>query len=362
MNKTEILLVVEDWISFYNQAEALAKGLQKIGIDYQIIRNSDVKKNNLLYKIINPKVVVGVGSWFSYNIFVKLPTKLGLKTIPWIVSDGKVYRYIKNFNKLNLILTPSNYCKNIFKRDGIVETKIKILPEATDPEFWSPAPEYQLNEFIKMLSISSSFPLQPKFDLFSIKKDDIPILLTIGGDATSKGAQEVIQALAKIDKKIPWIYLIKTWPQTHTFKRALEEFKLLKKYGLEDRVRYIVGEFSQEFIRNLLNLCDIYVAPSRGEGFGLPFVQAQMCEKPIISIDALSIKEIVENGKTGFLAKPSNGDNLRADIDDLKKHLAILITDKKLRQKMGIQARTSAVKKFNPKTIATKLIDYIHSI
>jgi hypothetical protein len=43
------------------------------------------------------------------------------------------------------------------------------------------------------------------------------MILTVGGDAASKGAQEVMQALAIIDNKAPdWKYICKVWPQPCT--------------------------------------------------------------------------------------------------------------------------------------------------
>jgi len=169
--------------------------------------------------------------------------------------------------------------------------------------------------------------------------------------------------LANLDKNLKWFYIMKAWPQEHTFKRGQEEFALIKKFGLENRVRYMVTDFSIEFVKNLINICDIYVAPSRGEGFGLPFVQAELCEKPIISVEALSIVDVVDNGKTGFLAKSMKEEGiLKANIEDLTMYLDKLIRDKNLREEMGRNGRKFAIENFSPKLIAGKLVEYINSI
>ena len=47
------------------------------------------------------------------------------------------------------------------------------------------------------------------------------MILTVGGDAASKGAQEVMQALALTDTEAPnWRYVCKVWPQPRTVQRA----------------------------------------------------------------------------------------------------------------------------------------------
>jgi len=275
------------------------------------------------------------------------------------VSDDKVEDHIDEYNQLDLILTPSKYCQKVFVRDGIKEEKVKVMAEAVDDDFWRGDLAKETEKYMELMTIKLTFPILAKHDLKEIKRKQIPILLTIGGDATSKGAQEVIQALARI-KTAEWLYIIKTWPQAHTFKRGAEEFELLKKYGLGDRVRYIVADFCQEFVRGLLSMCDIYVAPSRGEGFGLPFIQAQMCGKPVVGIKALSVEEVVKDGETGLLAKAIRKDGLvMAEVDDLSRCIEKLLVDKKLREEMGRKGREYAKTNYSPKVIAEKLLSFI---
>lgn len=360
-----LLLVAEHGYSFVNQAQALSKGLSKIGIDNVVERIDSFCLPYQKLQVFEPDLVIGVGSWHSYLTLVKEPQKLGFKVIPWIVSDGKIDQYIEEYNQLGLILTPSQHCKQIFIRDGINEKNIKVLPEAVDPDFWQQLQETRLTSLLRLISISDpELSLPFKFDLIRLRKEKVPILFTTGGSATSKGTQEVITALGEVNKKIkgvPWIYIIKTWPSINSFQDSAKELKLAKKFGILENIRYIVGEFSQEFMRGLMSLCDIYIAPSRSEGFGLPLVEAQMCGKPVISIEATSTREIIKHGETGFLAKANFDEGYpRAEIKDLSLFIEVLLTDKRLRSKMGRNAKTHAVEKFNPKTIAQQMLSLIN--
>jgi len=224
--------------------------------------------------------------------------------------------------------------------------------------FWKKISDCQLNPFLNLISISNEgLDLPFFFDLAKIRQKRIPILFTTGGDATNKGAQEVIAALGKIGLSIPWLYIIKTWPSVNSFEYSTQELKLAKKLGIHERIRYIVGEFSAEFMRNLMNCCDIYIAPSRTEGFGLPLVEAQLCEKPVIMMKATSIKEIIQENQTGFMVNYKIiSHQPRAEVSELTLALEKLLTNPKLREEMGKNARTFAIDHFSPTIIASKLV------
>lgn len=362
----KILLVVQDWISFYSQAEALSEGFKKIGVPFSFVRIEELKSNPEIFKKYTAYTVLGVGSWHSYDYFVDLPLKYGCKAvIPWIVSNGRIEKssFVAALNKLKKIVTPSEYCKNVFIKYEIESEIIEVIPEAVDTDFWNPAPIEDSYKFLELFSVRHKLYPQNKYDLVELKKSGVPFLLTTGGDATSKGSQEVLKALSLLPKNLKWVYIIKTWPQYHTFEKGLEEYELIKKLHLEDRVRYVMGEFSKDFMRDLMNACDIYVSPSITEGFGLPFVQAQLCSKPIISVNSLSIKELVKHNETGYLTSfKQRGEYVFADISDLKNYLEILLKDKELRLKMGREGSKFARQNFSPETIAKRFCDVISSI
>jgi len=342
----------------------LAVGLKQIGVKCELVLISKKNEVKEKYTKFKPDVVVGIGAWDRYPELVENPLQNGFKVLPWLVSDDVVRGYVDDLNKLEIILTTSSYCRDVFIRDGIKAEKLRIMYEAVDPNFWKKN-ENTIKEknFLDMLSVKSEFGMDEKYDLVKIKKKKIPIILTMGGDVTSKGSQEVIRALGKLDKKLEWFYIMKAWPQMHTFVRGQEEFQLIKDLGLESRIRYMVTDFSREFVCDLMNICDIYAAPSRGEGFGLPLVQAEMCEKPIVSIKGLSIIDVVLDKKTALLTEPTYEEGiLKANIDELAKNLEKLIVDEKLRKIMGKAGREFAKKRFEPKSIAENLMSYIDLI
>ncbi len=329
------LIVPESGYAFINQARALVRGFIALGHEARVAREP-----------IAGSVAIAVGSWVHYRELVEGPRSAGFRVVPWLVSDDRVDGFIDELNTLPLLLTPSKHGQSIFFRDGIT-TKIEVIPEAVDDGFWKPQTAEEVRPIAEFLSIrEDGLDMPQKFDLSKLKSDGVPILFTTGGDATSKGAQEVLRAL---DPALPWIYLIKTWPGVESLKKSADELELASQLGIADRIRYVVGEYSREFVRGLMNLCDIYVSPSRSEGFGLPLVEAQLCGKPVIGSDQNASGETILDGKTGFVV---NSDSIQ-----LKEALTKLIFDPSLRKKLGDQARLHAHNTYNPKKIAQRFLD-----
>ena len=218
-------------------------------------------------------------------------------------------------------------------------------------------------------------------------KDHEKMILTIGGDVTSKGAQEVMKALAQVNEEYKdWKYVCKSWPSECSMEWNKKEKALAEELGIADKVIFLQDRFSQEFMAEMLNACDIYAAPSRLEGYGMIQVEAMSCGKPVISINKMGPGETIIHNKTGLLAEPDPKENVireeewvhkhhgfkenkllkfespkvlayQARIEDLRKHLLTLLTDEQLRKKMGQNAREHVVKNLDYRFIAKKMAD-----
>jgi glycosyltransferase involved in cell wall biosynthesis len=363
----KILISVANYAySFIVQANALAKGFSQNHDENLLLPVNKPEDIIPTLEQFHPDVVITIGNWYDYDLLIKQPLQKGYKVVPWVVADfvQPIKDFIDDCNRLPLILTPSSHCKDTMVKLGLSLEIVKIIPEAVDPDLWYPMSEDELTPFIEHLSIPivNTFSVN-QWNLVKAHQLQIPIIYTTGGDATRKGAQEVIQALGKLDPAIPWIYMIKTWSSVKVFKKSIEELSLAHKLGIENRIRYLVGEFSHTFMRALTNICDIYAAPSRFEGFGLPLVEAQMCAKPVITTEATSTKETVVDKITGYHCKIGKvgPDYVIADVDDLSKHLHTLLTDHQLRHQMGQNALNHARQNYSPLVIARKFLEVINN-
>jgi len=132
--------------------------------------------------------------------------------------------------------------------------------------------------------------------------------------------------------------------------------------------------------------CDIYAAPSRLEGFGMPQVEAGACGKPVISIAAMGMLDTLIHDQTALLASiaetnyihesvlgpelgfpggkritfdPPRVADYRASIPELRDFLEALLRDRALRARLGNQARAHIVEQFDYKKVARHFVDIL---
>ncbi len=355
-----IALPINTGYSFVIQAKALATGFNQVGIEHHLLYVADPQELFDACKHHKAKAVLAIGNWPNYPLIIEPALNAGCDVFPWLVSDEySIDQYVAEYNKLGILLTPSEHCKKNFVRSGIKADIIHVVPEAVDPEEWYPVGDKELESFLNFISIPNPpNALRKTFDVSLLHKKGVPIIYTTGGDATKKGAQDVMRALALLDPKLEWIYMIKTWARPNIFEKSIEELNLAEELGIFHRIRYIVGEYSQLFMRDIMNTCDIYAAPSRLEGFGLPHVEAQMCGKAVVSLEHTAPEETIIHGETGFLCKNAGGPkDPHADINDLAHYLEKLITNPKLRTSMGKAAIEHARSKYSPTVVASAMVD-----
>jgi len=356
------------------QGDLLYKGLLELGVDAYAVNLESAQEKEWYYRWFEPDIVVGVGYWGHTPHLILHPLRYGVHPVPWLVADGYIANYQEVLNKLPLILVTSNWVKEMYVRDGIAAEKIEVLPVGCDTDLFIPFDK----DDKKILAVRESLGVSP----------DQLMILTVGGDAASKGAQEVMQALSIIDTKAPdWKYVCKVWPQPRTKFQNLSDLEMATDLGIEKNVTYATSKISRNFMPYLIGACDIYAAPSRLEGFGMPQVEAGACEKPVIGIKAMGMLDTLIQGETAFLAKVAQkivvnevilGDesgyedehkvifnqprtvDYRASVEDIAKYLMELMTNKTLREKMGRAGRARAVTNFDYRVVAKQFIKIIN--
>lgn len=355
------------------QGDLLHRGLREIGVDALAAHRSGGLQKEWLYRWYKPDVAVGVGWWGYLPELVIHPKSFGIEPVPWLVADGWVANYQDELNSLPLILATSEWVREAYVRDGVSADRMVVQPIGCDTDAFVPMSK----DHPKVRAVRESLGVG----------DDEKLILTIGGDGASKGSREMMSALAKIDSEYPkWKYVCKVWKQDRTLKQNRLDMELAEELGIIDKVVYADGILSREFMPYLYNACDIYAGPSRQEGFGMPHVEAQACGKPVLSVDAMGIKETVVHGETGFLAGvaewvaisegkvgPNEGYSeertikfdkpkviaLRADVDDLARYVLQLLSDDALAARMGKAARSHAESNFHYRDVARSVANLI---
>ncbi len=199
-----------------------------------------------------------------------------------------------------VVVANSQYTAEEFISFGISSAHVQVVYPGVDPEHFRPADTDPI--------------LVEQYGL-----TDKRVLLTVARLDERKGHDVVIRALALLVEDHPeLVYLV---PGNGREEPRLR--KLAGNLGLEDRIRFL-GFVPDKDLPDLYNLCDIYVMPNRiakksdlagdVEGFGIAFIEASACAKPVVGGRSGGAVEAVAHGETGLLVNEPDSPEAVADV------------------------------------------------
>ncbi len=168
-----------------------------------------------------------------------------------------------------------------------------------------------------------------------------PIVGMVARLTTQKGHSTLLQAMSKLIQQstvLPHLVLVGDGALRSSLEALASQLKLnshVSFLGYRPDASQLIYDF------------DIFVHPSRWEGFGLVFLEAMAAGVPIISTRTSAIPEIVEDGATGLLVPVDDG-------DALSNALSLLLTNAPLRKKMGLAGRQRLDEDFSVKKMVEK--------
>ena len=122
---------------------------------------------------------------------------------------------------------------------------------------------------------------------------------------------------------------------------------LASDLGIANRVTFW-GFLSDPMARDLLRASDVFVLPTREEGFGLSVAEAQACEVPVLTSAIEPLDEVVDAGNTGFLIDPD-------DFATFAARTIVLLENADERTAMGRTGRRWVVSRFGKRAWATNI-------
>jgi glycosyltransferase involved in cell wall biosynthesis len=151
--------------------------------------------------------------------------------------------------------------------------------------------------------------------------------------APVKGISFLIGAVALLREKIPHLRLVIAGDGPERPKLETQ----VRASGLEKAVRFAgwIDDVAAE-----LSSWDLYVQPSLAEGLGISVLEAMAAGIPVVASDVGGLKEVIDDGATGFLIPPRDTGALATKIERLASEAT-------LRAKMGEAARAHVIEHFN---------------
>ncbi len=196
----------------------------------------------------------------------------------------------------------SNYTADQIKKiHHLVPAKIKTLNNSLDPFFAIPA------NFAKPERLSQRYQLSGSTKvLFTLTR--------LSSQEQYKGYDQVILALKSLPEEV--IYILAGKADEKEEARVLS---LIAAQNLAHRV-ILTGFLAEDEIQPHFLLADLFVMPSKGEGFGIAFIEAAACGLASVAGQADGSRDALLNGKLGDFVDPNNVEELSRTIS---KHLSL---------------------------------------
>jgi phosphatidylinositol alpha-1,6-mannosyltransferase len=209
----------------------------------------------------------------------------------WQLNEGLVKRGLTEARK---VVSISQYTKEkLLEQLPLGEERVGLLPCSVDAGRFVPRPK--------------SPELVRRYGL-----DGHKVLLTVGRLSlleSYKGYDTVIEAMPKMLRAVPNLKYMLVGTGDH-----LEHLKVrARRLGVEDKVIF-TGFIPDAEIVDHYNLCDLFVMPSKGEGFGIVYLEALACGKPVVAGNRDGSRDALLNGDLGTLVNPDDVDEVAEAI------------------------------------------------
>ena len=211
----------------------------------------------------------------------------------WCVAHGieawNLGRKIRSFGlrKTDLVLAVSNYTRRrLLDEQTMSPDKIVILPNTVRGESLVPGPKPDY--------------LMRRHGLTDRHK----IILTVARLAEPeryKGYDNILRALPKVRQSIPEIHYVLVGggadrPRVEQLIRDLEVADIVT----------LAGAAAEKELGDYYNLCDVFAMPSKGEGFGIVYLEAMACGKPVLAGKTDGSADPLQDGRVGLLVDPDD--------------------------------------------------------
>ena len=263
----------------------------------------------------------------KYSVYV-----YGSETLRFGNSRMMSWLMKKVIEEAEELVPNSEFTMHEYKRWGISRDKMVTLVPGVDTVFFHPEG--------KSRYLVEKYRLQDKL-----------VIMTVGRLDERKGHDMVIRAMAHVIKQFPnVVYMI--------VGKGREEQRLK---NLADNLKFhdlvvFTGFVTDESLPDYYNLCDVFVLSNREteshdqlkgdyEGFGVVFLEASACGKPVIAGKSGGSCEAVVDGTTGLMVDPRSESEIAHTIGRI-------LVDKNFANRLGMAGRIRAEKEFDWRHIA----------
>ena len=173
-------------------------------------------------------------------------------------------------------------------------------------------------------------------------------ILVLGRLRKFKGHHFLIEALKIVAVEIPnfKLVIVGKGEEMENLQNMIENYKLGE---------WVVFAGYSDNVYEHINSCDVVIAPSIAEPFGLVVLEAYSCGKPVVAFNVTAFNENVIDNETGCLASPFN-------TTALAEKIIYLLHNKKLATQFGLQGKNLLKSKFSLHNSVTNTISFFKNV
>lgn len=295
-----------------------------------------LSKKNKYFCMWGMMVTFGTGAGYILKIYRKLTFK---KTIPIVLTlqegDSEAHLRFKWFgliglswklalSQTNILTGISNFLLKRAEKNGF-KKESHLVPNGVDVEVFGNEIDEDVKNEMKI----------------KLGKKDSEIFIVTTGRLTHKNAtDDIISALPKLSENINLIVIGKGEEGPKLQKQA----NLL---GVEKRVKFL-GFVPYEEIPEYFSVCDIFIRPSRSEGFGNSFIEAMAARLPVIATPVGGIPDFLTDNETGVFCSPDNPQSI-------VKAVNTILGDEVLKKQIIDRAYNRVVERYDWNHIANQM-------
>jgi glycosyltransferase involved in cell wall biosynthesis len=217
--------------------------------------------------------------------------------------------------KCDKVICVSHFTKNtIIAANKLTDEKIVVLNNCLDPYLPPPITNGKSKDLLKK---------------YGLKNNDLVLitLTRLSSKELYKGYDHVLHSIKDLSIRYPSIKYLIVGRYDSAEKKRLDT--IIEKEQIEDQVIF-TGYIQDNEIAEHYNLADIYIMPSKKEGFGIVFIEAMYYGLPVIAGNKDGSADALLNGKLGLLVNPDNEEAIRNSIQTVINNKANYIPDKAL--------------------------------
>lgn len=256
-------------------------------------------------------------------IFKRFPNYY--KKIDCKIYDNKIKHAVKFAHKIIAISEQTK--KDIIEFYQVSENKIDVIYQACDTIFEKKQTSDALNIVKEKYALPANY------------------LLYVGTIEERKNALVILQSMLQLPSHLKLVMVGKK----KSYGLTIDAF--IKKHALSDRVIQI-NQVDFKDLPAIYQAANVFIYPSKFEGFGIPIIEALHSEIPVIAAKGSCLAEA--GGPNSLYFEPSNAEELAGLI-------AELLADESKRKSMAANGKIY-VEKFNSEKIATELMGLYQSI